>query len=76
MSDFISVRAAAEQAGVSTAAIYKAIRQGRLIAYKVLDRVALKSADLDAFQFRTYGSIGVICEDKSAYDGKTEPEVD
>jgi excisionase family DNA binding protein len=68
VSEIISVSAAARRAGVSTAAIYKAIREGRLAAHKILDKVALDMEDLDAFQFRSYGSIGVVREESPQYD--------
>lgn len=49
-ADLLTVREAARSKGVSVAAIYKAIEDGRLNAVKVLDRVALRRVDVMKYE--------------------------
>ena len=57
MTDYITPKQAAELKGVSVPTIYKAIERGRLPSVRVLDRVALRIADVDAYRPGSYGGI-------------------
>jgi excisionase family DNA binding protein len=57
MEDYISVREAAERRQVSQTAIYKAIREGRLQATRILGRLALRASDIDAYEFGSYAGV-------------------
>lgn len=57
MTEFITPRQAAERKSVTVQAIYKAIERGHLPSVRVLDRVALRPADVDAYQPGSYGGI-------------------
>lgn len=57
MIEYITPRQAAELKGVSVPAIYKAIGRGLLPSVRVLDRIALRPADVDAYQPGSYGGI-------------------
>jgi len=54
-TEYLTPREAAEDKGVAVATIYKAIERGNLQAYRVLGRVALRKADVDAYQPGSYG---------------------
>jgi excisionase family DNA binding protein len=53
--DYITVREAAARKGVSVPAIYRAIERGALPSAHVLGRVALRPADVDAYEPGSYG---------------------
>ncbi len=57
MNDYLTPKQAAERKGVSVPTIYKAIERGVLPSERVLDRVAVRIADVDAYQPGSYGSI-------------------
>jgi len=57
MDEYITPKKAAEIKGVSVPTIYKAIERGLLPSVRVLDRVALRPADLDAYQPGSYGGV-------------------
>ncbi len=57
MTEYITPRQAAECKGVTVQAIYKAIERGLLPSVRVLDRVALRLADVEAYQPGSYGGI-------------------
>lgn len=57
MDEYITPKKAAEIKGVSVPTIYKAIERGVLPAMRVLDRVALRPADVDAYQPGSYGGV-------------------
>jgi excisionase family DNA binding protein len=54
--EFIGVAEAAACKGVSRSAIYKAVATGRLKAYRVLGKVALREGDVKAWQ--TFAAAG------------------
>ncbi len=54
--DLISVGEAARLKGVSTTAIYKAIKEERLVAVTVLGRVGLHRADIMRYEPVRYGN--------------------
>lgn len=49
--EYITPEQAAERAGVSRQSIYTAIRRGKLKSEKILGRVAVLPADVDACDF-------------------------
>jgi excisionase family DNA binding protein len=57
MEEYISVLEAAERRQVSLTAIYKAIREGRLNATRILGRLALRTSDIDACEFGSYAGV-------------------
>lgn len=57
MNDYLTPKQAAERKGVSVPTIYKAIERGVLPSERVLDRVAVRVADVDAYQPGSYGGI-------------------
>ena len=57
MTEYMTPRQAAECKGVTVQAIYKAIERGLLPSVRVLDRVALRVADVEAYQPGSYGGI-------------------
>jgi len=57
MTGYITPRQAAEYKGVTVQAIYKAIERGLLPSVRVLDRVALRLADVEAYQPGSYNGI-------------------
>ena len=57
MDDYFTPKQAAERKGVSVQTVYKAIERGALPSVRVLDRVALRPADVDAYQPGSYGGI-------------------
>jgi len=57
MDEYLTPRQAAERKGVSVPTIYKAIERGVLPSERVLDRVALRVADVEAYQPGSYGGI-------------------
>ena len=57
MNDYLTPKQAAERKGVSVPTIYKAIERGALPFERVLDRVAVRVADVDAYQPGSYGGI-------------------
>ena len=57
MTEYMTPRQAAECKGVTVQAIYKAIERGLLPSVRVLDRVALHVADVEAYQPGSYGGI-------------------
>ena len=57
MTEFITPRQAAERKSVTVQAIYKAIERGHLPSVRVLDRVALRPADVDSYQPGSYGGV-------------------
>ena len=57
MDEYLTPRQAAERKGVSVPTIYKAIERGVLPSERVLDRVAVRIADVDAYQPGSYGGI-------------------
>ena len=57
MDEYFTPKKVAEIKGVSLQAIYKAIERGLLPSVRVLDRVALRPADVDAYQPGSYGGI-------------------
>ena len=56
MEEFITPKQAAQQLGMSVPGVYKAIRDGNLTATRVLGHVALRPADVAAYQPARYGS--------------------
>ena len=57
MDEYLTPKKAAEIKGVSLPTIYKAIERGLLPSVRVLDRIALRAADLDAYQPGSYNGI-------------------
>ena len=57
MDEYLTPKRAAEIKGVSVQAIYKAIERGQLPSVRVLDRVALRPADVDAYQPGSYNGV-------------------
>lgn len=57
MDDYLTPRQAAERKGVSVPTIYKAIERGALPSVRVLDRVALRPADVEAYEPGSYGCV-------------------
>lgn len=57
MDEYLTPKKAAEIKGVSVQAIYKAIERGLLPSVRVLDRVALRPADVDAYQPGSYNGV-------------------
>ena len=57
MDEYITPKKAAEIKGVSVQAIYKAVERGLLPSVRVLDRVALRPADVDAYQPGSYNGV-------------------
>ena len=57
MDEYLTPRQAAEQKGVSVQTIYKAIERGLLPSVRVLDRVALRVADVEAYKPGSYGGV-------------------
>ena len=57
MIDYLTPKQAAERKGVALPTIYKAIERGLLPSVRVLDRVALRVADVDAYTPGSYGGI-------------------
>ncbi len=57
MTDYITPQQAAKHKGVTVQAIYKAIERGVLPSVRVLDRVALRPVDVDAYQPGSYGGV-------------------
>lgn len=57
MDEYLTPKKAAEIKGVSVPTIYKAIERGVLPSVRVLDRVALHRADVDAYQPGSYGGV-------------------
>lgn len=57
MIEYLTPRQAAELKGVSIPTIYKAIERGLLPSVRVLDRVALHRADVEAYQPGSYGGV-------------------
>ena len=57
MNDYLTPKQAAERKGVSLPTIYKAIERGVLPSERVLDRVAVRIADVDAYQPGSYGGV-------------------
>lgn len=57
MDDYLTPRQAALNKGVSVQAIYKAIERGSLASVRVLDRVALRVVDVDAYQPGSYNGV-------------------
>jgi len=55
---YLTPKEAAEKKGVSVAAIYKAIERGQLSSERVLNRVAVRTADIDAWQPAGYTKEG------------------
>ena len=53
--EMITVKAAAERKGCKVATVYKAIKDGRLPHTLILDRVALRPSDVDAWQPDKWG---------------------
>ncbi len=49
MKGYLTVAEAAERKSVTPAAIYAAIKDGRLESVKMLGRIALKEKDVDAY---------------------------
>ncbi len=57
MTEYITPKQAAELKGVSVPTIYKAIERGSLPSVRVLDRVALRVTDVEAYQPGSYGGV-------------------
>ncbi len=57
MNDYLTPKQAAERKGVSVPTIYKAIERGVLPSERVLDRVAVRVADVDAYQPGSYNGV-------------------
>lgn len=52
--EFVTISQAAAMSGVTTAAIYDAIKGGKLSAVEVLGRKAVRRADVQAWEPRSY----------------------
>lgn len=57
MDEFLTTKDAAQLKGVSIATIYKAIEEKRLPSTRVLGRIAIKPADLEAYEPGSYGGV-------------------
>ncbi len=57
MDDYLTPRQAAQRKGVSVPTIYKAIERGSLASVRLLDRVALHVADVDAYEPGSYNGV-------------------
>lgn len=57
MDDYLTAREAAERKGVSVPTVYRAIERGVLPAVRVLGRVALRPADVEAYEPGSYGGV-------------------
>ena len=51
--DVMTIRQAADFLGIHRATVYQAIRAGRLPSERLLDRVVVKRADVEAYKART-----------------------
>jgi excisionase family DNA binding protein len=70
--ELLSVRQAADRAGVSHQAVYQAIKRGTLPCVQVIGRKAVRAADLDAHEFAISATIplwAVISRDNTAVIG-------
>ncbi len=50
--DLLTIRQAARELGIHRQTVYQAIRRGNLPAVEVLDRVAVRRADIEAYKQR------------------------
>ena len=57
MDEYLTPRQAAERRGVSVSTIYRAIERGEIPALRLLSRLALRAADVDAYQPGSYNGI-------------------
>lgn len=57
MEDYLTPKQAAERKGVAVPTIYKAIERGQLPSVRILDRVALRVADVEAYTPGSYGGV-------------------
>jgi excisionase family DNA binding protein len=57
LDQYLTPRQAAERKGVAVPTIYKAIERGQLPAVRLLNRVALRVTDVDAYQPGSYGGV-------------------
>jgi len=57
MEEYLTPKQAAERKGVSLTAIYSAIARGKLPSVRVLDRIALRVADVDSYEPGSYAGV-------------------